>query len=467
MDLLADPYAWAAATFGTVDLGDRRRTQRLIASAARIAANPNRPFPQVFDWNSLRGFYRVCDQDEATVESIQRPHWEQTRRALATQSVALIVHDTTELDFTDHPLVSGLGPIGDHRGRGFFQHNSLAVVPDNRRVLGLTYQQLWVRPAPDNPEPTLALDCADEGEVWLRGIRATGTPPPGCCWVHVGDRASDDYEAMRAALAGGQHFLWRLSQNRLVFTTPEHQQSAPLLDYARSLAGQGPDTVHIAGRGGREARSAVVQLAGAPVWIPAPSGTLQRWSQPVLAAWVIRVWEPDPPKGLEPLEWVLLCSLPTTTLAELRERRDWYSCRWLVELYHLAEKTGCGEEERRFETAERLAACLALLAVVAVRILQLRNALDWEGEAPAAQVATPREIEVVQRSVGERRRRRWTVRDFVRAVARLGGFLGRKRDGEPGMRTLWRGYQRLQDMLLGYDLHPDRSKRRRKDVGNR
>jgi hypothetical protein len=466
MDLRADPYTWAEATFGTVELGDRRRTQRLIRSAAQIAANPRRPFPQVFDWNSLRGFYRVCHHDNATLEAIQRPHWQQTRSALADQPLALILHDTTELDFTGHDAVSGLGPIGDHRGRGFLQHNSLVVRPDDRRILGLAFQQLWVRPSAEDPRPALALDAADEGEVWPRGIQAIGTPPPGNCWVHVGDRASDDYQAMRTAREQGTHFLWRVAQERTVFTTAEHDQSAPLLCYARSLASQGTDTVSLAGRGGREARTATVQLAGAPVWLPAPAGTRRRWSQPVIAAWVIRIWEPDPPAGVEALEWVLLCSLPTVTLAELRQRRDWYCCRWLVELYHLAEKSGCGEEERRFETAERLAACLAVLALVAVRIVQLRNALDWQGSAAAAEVATPVEIEVVQRSVGVRPGRAWTVREFVRAVARLGGFLGRKGDGEPGMRTLWRGYQRLQDMLLGYELHPTRSKGR-KDVGNR
>lgn len=466
MDLLADPYVWAEATFGTVELGDRRRRRRLIDSAARIAANPSRPFPQVFDWNSLRGFYRVCAHDNATLEAIQRPHWQQTRSALAGQPLALILHDTTELDFTDHAAVTGLGPIGDHRGRGFLQHNSLAVRADDRRILGLAFQQLWVRPSADDSRPALALDAADEGEVWLRGIRAIGIPPQGCCWVHVGDRASDDYQAMRAARDQGTHFLWRVAQDRSVFTTAEHDQSAGLLDHVRSLGGQGSDSVSIPGRGGREARTATVQLAGSPVWVPAPAGTPRRRTQPVIAAWVIRIWEPDPPAGIEALEWVLLCSLPTTTLEELRQRRDWYSCRWLVELYHLAEKTGCGEEERRFETAERLTACLAVLALVAVRIVQLRNALDWEGSASATQVATPVEIEVVQRSAGVRKGGSWTVREFVRAVARLGGFLGRKGDGEPGMRTLWRGYQRLQDMLLGYELHPTRSKGR-KDVGNR
>lgn len=464
MDVLTDPQTWAEATFADADLGDQRRSRRLVESAARIAANPGRSFPQVFDWNSLRGFYRLCDQSEATLAAIQGPHREQTRHAMAAQPVVLIVHDTTELDYTSHSALSGVGPIGDHRGRGFFQHNSLAVVPEKRRVLGLAYQQLWVRPSPGEPEPALALGEI-ESVVWRRGIEATGRPPDGCCWVDVGDRGSDDYWSMRAAREIGHHFLFRLTQNRSVFPLAEPERSVGLLDHARSLAGQAEDVVEIPGRGGREARTARVRLAGAPVWVPAPAGTPQRWSQPVVAAWVIRVWEPDPPAGVEPLEWVLLSSLPATTEEELKERRDWYACRWLVEVYHYVEKSGCAEEDRRFETAGRMEACLALLALVAVRVLQLRSALEWQATEPAEQVATATEVEVVQRFLGERRKR-WTVRDFVRGVARLGGFLGRKRDGEPGVQTLWRGYQRLQDMLLGFQLHHARTTRR-KNVGNR
>jgi hypothetical protein len=172
--------------------------------------------------------------------------------------------------------------------------------------------------------------------------------------------------------------------------------------------------------------------------------------------WVIRIWESSPPADVdEPLEWVLLCSLRTTTLEELKERRDWYCCRWVVEMYHDVEKNGCSEEERRLATAQRMETAVAVLAVVAVRVLQLRLALEAQPEAPAAQVATQAETDVLRRWL-HHVHKRFTVRDFVRGVARLGGFLGRKGDGLPGVRSLWRGYQRLQDMVLGFHLH-DRS----------
>ena len=124
-------------TFADADLGDVRRTRRLVASAAAIAAHPEKPFTQLFDWGQLNGFYRLCNQETATVTAIQTPHWDQTRRAMGQHPTVLIRHDTTELDSTSHPALDGTGPIGNGSGRGFLQHNSLDVVPEPRQVLGL------------------------------------------------------------------------------------------------------------------------------------------------------------------------------------------------------------------------------------------------------------------------------------------------------------------------------------------
>ena len=168
-----------------------------------------------------------------------------------------------------------------------------------------------------------------------------------------------------------------------------------------------------------------------------------------MAVWVIRVWEPEPPAEVEePLEWILLCSLPVETPEQLLEKRSWYERRPLIEDFHQVEKTGCGEERLRFQTAAALLPMLGVLSVAAVRILQLRWWGREPGQAPAAAAATPEELTVV-RGLGHPVS---TAREFVRAVAKLGGFLGRRSDGEPGWKTLWRGYQRLQDMVLGLQL---------------
>lgn len=459
MELATCPQRWAEENFGAVDLGDRRRTRRLVRSAARIAQHPEKSFPQIFDWNDLRGFYRLCACQAATTAVVQQRHWHRTRQAMAEQPLVLILHDTSELDFSHHPAVQGAGPIGKNgKSKGFLQHNSLAVVPQPRQVLGLAYQQWRVRQrAPKRERSPDRKKRARESELWLQGIRAAGSPPPGCRWVDVGDRGSDIYEAMLASLEVGHDFLFRVTQNRTVWHSADLQQQTYLKDYARSLPSSGSDTVDIPGRGGRPARAAQVQLAAAPVWIPAPRETPQRWQQPIVVAWVLRVWEDQPPVDVaEPLEWILLGSVPTPTLDTLKERRDWYSCRGWVEVFHLIEKSGCLEEDRRFETGDRLETCAAILSVVAVRVFQMRCALETQPQAPAKQVATAAESQLLRRWLGHRGR--WTVRDFVLGVAKLGGYLGRKGDGVPGVRALWRGYQRLQDMLLGFHLRDPLSK---------
>src|ERR1019366_3256493 len=221
-----------------------------------------------------------------------------------------------------------IGPIGDGQGRGFLQHNSLAVLPEPKQVLGLAYQQLVIRKeAPQDEHTSHRKRRERESQLWLRGIEATGRPPEGCRWVDVGDRGADIYEAMMAAQAQGHDFLFHLVQNRQVLVTEERAELINLRDYACGLPSQGRDIVDIPSRGGRAGREAEVELAAAPVWIPAPTGTLHRADQPVVAAWVVRIWEANPPAGVEGLEWILITSVPTQTLDELRERRDWYGLR--------------------------------------------------------------------------------------------------------------------------------------------
>jgi hypothetical protein len=455
VDGIPDCQQWAQEHFGAAKLGDPRRTKRLVASVAAIAAHPEISFPSIFDWNGLRAFYNLCGRDEATLQALQQPHWERTRAAMAREPVVLIVHDTTELDFTSHHALQGAGPIGDHNGQGFLQHNSLAFTPDGSRLLGLAYQQVKVRqPTPPKETRKARKKRARESQMWMEGIHATGKPPQGAAWVDVGDRGADIYEAMEESLAIGHHFLFRACQNRVVLKGEAASGEGPgeeayLMEHARSLAAQGDDRVEVPPGPGRPGRTAAVKLAAAAVRVPPPRTAAKRKQRPVLQAWVIRVWEPSPPEGAKALEWVLLCSVRTRTLEEIKERRQWYTVRWSAEVYHDIEKNGCSEEDRRFESAGAMVACLGILAVVAVRVYQLRLAVRTMPDAPAAEVATAEEVAVMEERLG---RKGLSVLQFVRGVAKLGGFLGRKGDGEPGIRSLWRGYQRLQDMVAGFRL---------------
>lgn len=452
MILFEPPDLWAERTFAPVDLGDPRRTRRLVRTAATIADRPAGSLPSKFDWNALRAVYRLMNRPEATHQLVLGPHCCHVRAAMADEPVVLLVHDTTQLDFTSHHALRGTGPLGTGGGRGFLQHNSLAVRPSGQ-LLGLAHQQLVLRqPRPAGETAAQRRQRRRESQLWPAGIAAVGPAPAGSTWVDIADCGGDLFDAMHQARALGHHFLIRAAQDRKVRVGPPGaERQTYLRRYARSLAAQATGTVAITSKGGRPARSAAVALAAGEVCISPPWPESQRSdARAPVHAWVERIWEPNPPAGCQPLEWVLISSLPVESEEQLRQRQAWYALRWPVaEEFHQVEKTGCGEERLRFETAEAMGPMVALLSVVAVRVVQLRDAERHAPEAPATAVASAQEIAVVAAAAPGGLAGSPTVRQYVRGVARLGGFLGRRGDGSPGWKTLWRGYQRLQDLLEG------------------
>ena len=231
-------------TFADADLGDARRTRRRIASAAAIAAHPEKPFTQVFDWGPLKGFYRVCNRETATVTAIPTPHWNRTRRAIGQHPLVLIRHDTTERDLTTHPALDGTGPIGNGTGRGFLPRNRPAVVPEPRQALGRAYPPVELRRwAPDRE--AAAQRRERESTLWVRAIEASGRPPAGSRWVDVGDRRADIHEAMSVSRELGHAVLFRVARDRQVWPDESRETPVTLRDYAGSLASQGDDEVAI------------------------------------------------------------------------------------------------------------------------------------------------------------------------------------------------------------------------------
>jgi hypothetical protein len=452
-DVFPAARPWAEANFAAAELGDRRRTRRLVSSAERLAQQPQGSLPAHFSWNPLRAVSRLCNRPEVTHPAVTATHLDRTRTEMERVSApVLVLHDTTELDFTTHGALTGTGPVGDGVGRGFLQHNSLAIVAQTQQVLGLAYQQLTTRtPAPEGETRTQRLHRDRESQLWERGIRGVGPAPAGTCWVDVADRGADNCEAIHAAGELGHEFLFRACKDRaIVVGAAAEGPKRHLKSLVRSLPAQTSGAVFLPSQGGRPARTAQVKMAAERVWLLVPQ--LERSVHPdwaPVAVWVERVWEPAPPADAEgPLEWILLSSLPAADAEQLHRRCDWYACRPLIEDYHRVEKTGCGEEGLRFETAAAMLPMLGVLAIVAVRVLQLRWWGRSGGTAPAESASTGAERQVLE-GLGHRVK---TAREFVRVVAELGGFLGRKCDQEPGWHTLWCGYRRLQDMVLGLQL---------------
>jgi hypothetical protein len=452
-----DAHAWAEAEFRGVPRLEKRLQDRLVDTASCLAQRPDGTLPQRLDWAELKGVYRLIDDDRLTHDTLQAVHRQRTRDRMDRDNPVLIIHDGTEHDFSSHKaLADQLGPIGNGGCRGLLQHNSLAIDAQSGELLGLIHQQTFTRQPTPAGETRLQRQQRQtrESAVWAAGIRAVGPMPSGCCWIHVGDRGADCFEAMATARLNGCHFLIRLCQDRRVGRLAAGEDGAceHLMTVARGLTAEITDVVEVASKGGRPARQAQVCLASTRVRIASPVQDKKWKGHCPLAVTVIRIWEPNPPAGVAGLEWVLGTDCVVREAKDLLRYRDWYVRRWrTAEEYHKVQKSGCRIEDLRFETKPRLLRALSLLSVVAVRVLSLRWRRDADGESPVGVVASELEVAVVEKA-SRSGTPLATVRQFVDAVAKLGGYLGRKCDGPPGWQSLWRGYQRLADMLLGMEL---------------
>jgi hypothetical protein len=164
---------------------------------------------------------------------------------------------------------------------------------------------------------------------------------------------------------------------------------------------------------------------------------------------VVDVREIDPPKNVEAVRWVLYTKETVSSFSQAQRVIEYYEQRPMIEEYHKCMKTGLQVERRQYQYKDRLEAVIGVICVQAVRLLQLRDLSRTAPETPAKKLVPPLWLHVLQKIL-RRPRPLHTIRDFMRAVAGLGGFLGRKSDGEPGWMTIWRGFDTLIVALRGY-----------------
>ncbi len=463
---------WAQQTFGQVRLGHRRRRERAVTMAAAIAADPAASLPkQMGSEAALHAAYRFLQTPDVTYEQLIRVHVQQTREAMGKPERVLLIQDTTEVDYQQHPTTTGLGPIGNGTHHGFLLQSVLAVLPDHRQVLGLAHQEPFLRqPAPKAETKRERQLRERESQVWEQSRQAIGEPPAGVQWIHIGDRYSDMFPLLSLCRQVHCDFVVRAAQDRRVDLRVEHaddpvparshhhrrpeQESEPTTQHLFAVVGgwsaQGEQELKLEATKQSPTRVAHVAISWGAVRLLPPEGPQTTGLRP-LVVWVVRVWEPQPPEGVEPLEWVLLTSVPVQTVEQAWERVDWYRGRWIVEDYHQGLKTGCRIEQRQLQRYEGLRRLLGLLAPAAVRLLQLRAAARQTPEQPASQTLPADVVQVVAARAGVPPAQ-LTAQQCWHTIARCGGYLGRKGDGPPGWKTLWRGWLYIQTLLEGVHL---------------
>ena len=454
---LCSPEQWAQTEFAFADLGDQRRNRRLVKIAQALAANPGGTLPQAFPhWDELKAAYRFFGQAGVSFERILAPHWERTQAACRQPGEYLIIEDTTLLDYTDHhPATEDLGVIGDGSGRGFELHNALAVRVEGWTleqrpegvVVGLFGQRCSTpRPKPKTKKQAPRYTQPRKTQCWAAALEAAGSPPPGVQWIYLADCESDFYEPMEICQRRRTDFIIRAYHNRRLAQGEGH-----LFEKLAPAPVLGQTTVEVRARPGQSARTAIVAVRAVRVDLDGPWRP-GGWRKPLANIYAVEVYEVHTPEGVkEPLHWILLTSLPCPTWAQVQRVIGRYTARWWVEEYHKALKSGAGVEDSQLERAYKLESLIAVLSVVAVRLLSTKLLARSRPESfDAAQSFGPQMLALLEAKLGKPKGG-WTNANVLIATARLGGFLARKHDGMPGWQTIWRGWHRLMWMAEGVE----------------
>jgi hypothetical protein len=444
--------------FGAAQLGHVERTRRLIKAADAIIQHPGGTLPQKFhDPIPLDALYRLANRKEVTHEAVLEPHRQHTLRLMReADGPVLVIHDTTELDYTSISSLTGLGQIGNGTGRGYECHNTLAVHAATRTVLGLANQILARRDTVaknESREDKRARETR-ESRLWKRGSEAVGPAPAGALWIDVCDRGADVFEYIAYKHKSNGNYIVRSKHDRLCTVLIDGVPCrCKLHGYARALEPLGGRHVAVAAHDGQPARRAKVLIGAGTIALVAPKQPRGDHGPEPLTTQVVILREVEAPEGVAPLEWILLSERPAGDLEEASRVADWYGFRPIVEELHKGMKTGCGIETLQFTTEAALQPVIALLSVVAVFLLQLRDSArdPVTAEKPATQFVPVIDSEVLCSWRHGEVRPEWTVTEFYFALARLGGHQNRKNGLRLGWLVLFRGWTRLQAMVDGVE----------------
>ena len=442
---------WAEEEFGGVQLGDERLRKRLLYIARDMFAKPQANIPQACGSRAkAKAAYRFFKHEETTMKNLLKPHYESTWRRINEREVVLAVQDTTSLNYTAHPETMGLGVIGStlDKSIGLIMHDTMAFSTEGT-PLGLLDVQCWARDREDFGKRQRRHELPieeKESYKWLKSFEAAAEAKRHCCKttiVSVGDREADIYDLFVLALkdSSGPKLLVRAERDRLLADGQGH-----LWEKVATEAVSGVQIVQVPRRKGQPAREAKLEIRHTEVLLKAPK---RKPEMAAISLWAVLAQEIEAPEGVEPLQWMLLSTAEVKTFEDAAERLTWYALRWGIEVYHRTLKSGCKVEQRQFADVNSIEACLALDMVVAWRIFHLTKLGREVPEVPCTVFFEDAEWKALifyktQNPIPPENPP--TLREATHIVASLGGFLGRKGDGEPGTKNLWLGIQRLDDI---------------------
>jgi len=466
-----DAIAHMLEALGRADLGDPRRVARAQQVTARLAAAPDASLPEAMVTDAeLEGAYRLFSNDQVTFEQLFDAHaWSTAERARGSGQV-LAIHDTTTCAFR-HADPREVGYLNTGKP-GFLLHLTLLVDTKQwRRPLGLTHAEVLSRS--ERPRRGRSKHDMTGGETkklanreflrWQRGISVSETrlEESGASVIHVADRESDSYELMAGCLAAGHRFIFRARSCRTVDRDGENvrirdfvvEEGRVVLERTVPLSRRLGATLPAKRKAHppRESRVAKLCFSTTKVTLRRPNIVSARVAPSTIEINALHVFEPDPPSGQEPVDWLLYTTEPIRTRRQIEDVVDYYRCRWQIEELNKALKTGCVVQERKLESLDALMTMLALSLPIAVELLALRTLARSNETAPAVAVLSQEALNALRHFSHRPLPNKPTVQDALWCIAGLGGHI--KNNGPPGWQVLQRGMEKFVAFAAGWCAH--------------
>lgn len=456
--------------FSAVLLPDQRLVQRLRRVFDSISKDPSKSLPVLLpDDAELEAAYRWVNNVRVPPEALHRAHALRAAERARQAGDVVVIHDTTVIE-TPYANPSDVGYLNTGRA-GYLAHSSLAVGVEANRcpipfgVLSVQTEFRAQSPRRGGKKPASISGGATARSTtkaylrWERGIEASAEVLGDCSRIiHVADREADSYALFCKVQQLGHGCVFRIRNDRRARLADDEIENdwSSLSEIASGLQGTCERTVPLSKRGDkappaqlkthppREARGALLQYSSTRVELKKPHYVPASMPESLELS-LVRVWEPTPPDGETPVEWMLLTTECCETADDIIRVVDLYRARWIIEDFHKALKTGCLIQERQFESRHALLNVLALFIPIAVHLLWLRTCAREAPDAPATDAFTPLQLTVLSRLSRRKMPENPTVAQAFWVLAKLGGHIAN--NGAPGWQVLGRAYVKLLEAV--------------------
>ncbi len=484
---------WVVEELKDVNLEDKRLNDRMAQVLDQLGGHPSASIPGACNgWAETLAAYRFFDNPKVTFEKLLEPHIEASYRRIKEHPVVILAQDTTEIDLTrPERKVIGVGPLDDGSRNGALLHPLMSFTPEGT-PLGTVYAEAWVRD--EVPAEPLATEEKEYGRKhtaieekesvrWVDTLSQAQTVAEYASetqCICVADSEADIYEYLELAQhRGSVDWIVRAGQNRALKKTQKNEDTerdpaSHLRERVLATDCLFTNEIHVRGRKSkipsekrgrkqsRESRDATVEVRAATIKLRAPWRHDRKLQD--ITVNVVLVTEADPPKDEIPIEWILLTNLPIHDVDQVRAVIQYYSVRWMIEVYFRTLKSSCRVEERQFETIDRALNSLAVYMIVAWRALMVCRISREYPDENCEIIFEPQEWKSVYYMVHQQPPpdEPPTLKEMTRMLGQLGGYVDRVRDDEPGPQTVAKGLERAHDitkcwLLFGPDARKPQS----------